>query len=219
MRRTVIPELLDSDAGTPAEIAAQLAELRLINRRLGGISTMTSLLRRVAQKSGRRQLSLLDVAGASGDVARGAAQQLAREGIELSAVVSDRSASHLGNGLPTVAADALALPFADGAFDVVGCSLFAHHLEPEDITRFVREALRVARLAVVVNDLRRSALHLAGVYLAFPLFSRMGRHDAVASVRRAYNADEMRDMLASSGRPVEVFDSYFFRMGAIVWNA
>lgn len=219
MRRTVIPELLDSDTGTPAEIEAQLADLRLINRRFGGTSTMTALLRRVARKSGRRELSLLDVAGASGDVARGTKQQLAREGIELSAVVSDRSPAHLGDGLPVVAADALALPFADGTFDVVGCSLFAHHLEPEEVTRFVREALRVARVAVVVNDLRRSAIHLAAVYSGFPLFSKMSRHDAVASVRRAYTTDEMRAMLAHSGRPVEVFDSYFFRMGAIVWKA
>ncbi len=95
-------------------------------------------------------------------------------------------------------ADALALPFQDGSFDVVSCSLFAHHLEPDDLSRFVNEALRVSRCAVLINDLIRHPLHVALVYAGFPLMrSYVSRVDGLASVRRAYVPDEVRQILSS----------------------
>ena len=48
----------------------------------------------------------------------------------------------------------------DVSFDLVTCSLFFHHLEPPEIQQFTREAMRVARVAFLVNDLRRSWAHL-----------------------------------------------------------
>ena len=47
-------------------------------------------------------------------------------------------------------------PWPDGSFDVVHCSLLVHHLEPRDAIAFLREAGRVARLGVIVNDLVRA---------------------------------------------------------------
>jgi len=54
MRRTVIPELLDIDAGTSAEIAGSLADLRFFNRYFGGSATMTAMLRKVAARTGKK---------------------------------------------------------------------------------------------------------------------------------------------------------------------
>jgi SAM-dependent methyltransferase len=112
------------------------------------------------------------------------------------------------------------LPFADNSFDAVGCSLFAHHLEREEIGCFVREGLRVARHAFFIHDLVRHPLHLALAYAGFPLYrSRITRHDAPASVRRAYTVQEMRDMLQSSGaESVEIKTHFLFRMGVIAWK-
>ena len=133
----------------------------------------------------------------------------------------DRKASHLlsaGAGAVAVAGDALLLPFRDDAFDVVSCSLFAHHLEPETLRQFAAEALRVSRRAVLINDLIRSRLHLALVYAGLPLFhSRITWHDAPASVRRAYTPSEMAAML--EGLPaarIEVSQHYLYRMGVLL---
>ena len=220
MKRKVIPELLDSDAGTPREIADSLADLRMINRRFGGARTMRELLREVARERKLSQISWLDVAGASGDVAALAGHGLRSQGIHAEAVVMDRSAQHLNGVHPSVCGDALALPFGDNSFDVVGCSLFAHHLEPEQIAGFAREALRVARHALVINDLVRHPVHLALVYAGFPLYrSRLTRHDSVASVRRAYTAEEMRNVLEASGAArIDVRQFYLFRMGVVAWK-
>jgi ubiquinone/menaquinone biosynthesis C-methylase UbiE len=220
MKRTPTPELLDADAGTPAEIAASLRDLRLVNRWFGGSATMCELVRQVARRTGKTELSLLDVGGASGDVPAETAHRLARQDLRLIFVVLDRSTTHLNGNNKTVAADALALPFADSSFDLVGSSLLAHHLEPGELVRFINESLRVARVAALVNDLQRSPAHLALTYAGFPLYrSRLTRHDAPASVRRAYSLNEMRELLqATRAAEVEIGGHYLYRMGAIAWT-
>ena len=51
-----------------------------------------------------------------------------------------------------VAARAEALPFADGAFDVVMSRFLVHHVPPSARLALVREMMRVARRAVVIVD-------------------------------------------------------------------
>lgn len=220
MRRTVTPELLDTDSGSPAEIEGSLADLRLVNRWFGGASTSFRLVHKVAKQTGARELSLLDVAGASGDIAHYVQARLLRIGIRVEVTLLDRSTSHLSRQFPAVAADALRMPFPDNSFDVVTCSLFLHHLEPEQIRSFAAEALRVARVAVVANDLRRSATHLACVYAGYAFYrSRLTRHDAPVSVRRSYTVEELRQMLHETpAARVEIDNSYFFRLAATLWK-
>ena len=221
MKRVVVEELLDSDAGTPAEVAGSLKDLRMFNSLFGGVHTMASLLRRVAQQRGLKQISWVDVAGGEGYVATRTQKSLARFGITSRPVIMDRAPTHLSNTHPAVCGDALALPFRDNSFDAVGCSLFLHHLEPAEIVRFAREGLRVARHAFLIHDLQRHPLHLALGYLGIPLYrSRITRHDALASVRRAYTVDEVRKMLApvTDANNIEIHTFYLFRMGVIVWK-
>jgi len=220
MQRVVIPELLDTDSGTAAEIAASLIDLRNINRRFGGVATTCWMLRKVASELGVSSLSLLEVAAGAGNVPEACSQILGRSGLKLDITLLDRARSHLQNGTRAVAADALALPFRDSSFDVVSSTLFAHHLGPEELSRFFRETLRVCRRAVLINDLIRHPLHLALVYAGLPLFhSRLTRHDAPASVRQAYTPGEIRSLLAQSGAgQVEIHRRYLFRMGVIAWK-
>lgn len=220
MKRTVTPELLDLDDWAAPAIDTALRDLRRINRWFGGISSMTAILSRVAGAAGVRRLSVLDVAGGTGAVMCGARDRLRRRGIELEAVIMDRAPSHLRPGLPGLAGNALALPFRDGSFDVVASNLFVHHLAPEQVRTFAQEALRVSRLALVINDLRRSLLHLLLVYAGFPLFrSRITHQDAPASVRAAYTVEEMQAMLhpVPAGR-IETTRHYLYRMGVIAWK-
>ncbi len=134
----------------------------------------------------------------------------------------DRVRTHLLRGNRAVVSDALALPFPDCSFDLVSCSLFAHHLEPADLACFAAEALRVTRCAVLINDLVRHPMHLALVYAGFPLMrSYVSRLDGLASVRRAYVPEEMRRILASAAKPaprVEISRHFLFRMGVIAWK-
>lgn len=221
MKRTITPELLDTDDWASPQIETALADLRRINRLFGGIGTMTAILARVAKSAGRNRLTFLDVGGASGDVARGAQQRLRKRGLQVDAVILDRAPTHLQTSLPKVAGDGGHLPFADSSFDVVGCSLLAHHLSDSDLQAFVEEGLRVSRLAVAISDLKRSLPHLLLVYAGLPLFrSPLTHKDAPASVRAAYTEDEMRALLeATAAARVETFPHYLQRMGVIAWKA
>src|SRR5258706_15057156 len=153
MRRIVIPELLDADAGSDAEIQASLADLRVVNRYFGGTRVMRRLVEHVAKATGARDLSLLDVAAGSGDIAAAVERTLRQGGIQLRTVLLDRSPAHMPRATCAVVGNALALPFSENSFDLVSCSLFAHHLEPNEILVFVNEALRVCRRAVLISDL------------------------------------------------------------------
>jgi len=59
MKRVLMPELLDTDSGTPAEIAASLGDLRRINRWFGGVATTEVMIRRVEREINISTLSLL----------------------------------------------------------------------------------------------------------------------------------------------------------------
>jgi ubiquinone/menaquinone biosynthesis C-methylase UbiE len=221
MQRKVIAEMLDDDGGSPAETAVALVDLRHINNWFGGTRTTINLLGRIASQANRRQLSLLEVGSGAGDVPLAAQEALGRHGIDLQVTLLDRMGSHLpNNGTAAVSGDALNLPFREDAFDVVSCSLFAHHFEPEQLQRFGFEALRVCRQAVLINDLIRSRLHLGLVYAGLPLFrSHITWHDAPASVRRAYTRDEMRNMFGGLPvRKIEISKHYLYRMGVLLWK-
>ena len=220
MKRIPIAELLDSDAGTPDEVAASLADLRRINRWFGGTHTTRRMVKQIARTTNSASLSLLEVAAGSGDVPRATRDSLAGHGIRLDITLLDRVASHVGTGARSIVGDALALPFRDASFDLVGCGLFAHHLSPEQLVQFVTEGLRVCRRAVLINDLIRHPVHLAMVYAGSPLYrSRLTRHDAPASVRQAYTPREMVEILHQTAAVrVEIGRYYLFRMGVIVWK-
>jgi ubiquinone/menaquinone biosynthesis C-methylase UbiE len=221
MQRVDSEEILDSDQCPAPDRDTSLRDLCRMNRWFGGVATTRTLIERVASVSGRRHFSVLEVASGFGEVPRAAASQLAKRGITLDIIDLDRLGSHLRRGHRAVAADALALPFRDSSFDLVSCSLFAHHLPPEDLARFGEEAARVSRFAVLINDLIRHPLHLALVYAGFPLMrSYVSRVDGVASVRRAYTPEEVRQILSGmeTAKSIEISTHYLFRMGVIVWK-
>ena len=223
MKRRPTLELLDTDSGTPEEIEGTLRDLRSFNQRLGGVATTRDLIHAVARRTGKTHFSLLELAAGKGFVPMQAGRDLGNDGIKLDITLLDRAPTHLPvNGhAHKVAADAVNIPFSDSAFDLVSCTLFLHHLAPEEVVKFARESLRVARVAVLVNDLVRHPLHLALAYTGVPLYrSRITRNDAPASVKQAYTIEEMSDFFHSAGATkVETQRHFLFRMGVIAWMA
>jgi hypothetical protein len=219
MRRRPSLELLDSDTGSPPEIAASLRDLQMFNQWFGGVRTAENLVRRALPSLPDTPISLLEVAAGNGYLPEKIRQRLSSE-INLKITLLDRSRRHLNGTGPAVAADALALPFADNSFQLVSSNLFVHHLSPEEVQRFARECLRVCRAAFLINDLVRDPLHLALAYAGFPLYrSRLTRNDAPASVRQAYTPGELRDLLSSSGAArISISRHYLYRMGIIAWK-
>ena len=222
MQRVDSEEILDSNACPRGEVETSLRDLCRINRWFGGIATTRKLIERVISVTGQKHFSLLEVAAGFGEVPRCAGEQLAKKGVTLDVTDLDRVPTHLQPSHRALVADALELPFRNNSFDLVSCSLFAHHLRPQELARFAAEASRVSRRAVLINDLIRHPAHLALVYAGFPLMrSYVSRKDGVASVRRAYEPQEIRQILSSngSGPKIEISRHFLFRMGVILWKS
>jgi len=223
MKRRPTLELLDTDSGTLGEVEGSLRDLQSFNERLGGVSTTRDLIHAIARRTGKTHFSLLEIAAGTGFVPMQVNRDLSNIGINLDITLLDRAATHLprnGNA-HKIAADALSLPFSDSSFDIVSCTLFLHHLAPEEVVEFARESLRVSRFAVLVNDLVRHPLHLALAYAGVPIYrSRITRNDAPASVKQAYTIKEMREFFRQAGAAdVEAQKHFLYRMGVIAWKA
>jgi ubiquinone/menaquinone biosynthesis C-methylase UbiE len=224
-------EWLDEDLGTPREVASALRSLRWVNRLFGGNRLHHRLLRRASAHLPKgSDLHLMEVASGRGDVLAAAVSRLGWPKSHLRLTLLDRSAQHLPSTtdhtwpahlpLPErITADALAMPLPDRSVDIVSNCLFLHHLDEEQAERYLREALRVARVAVVVNDLERNWLHyrLARLMsLVDP--SRLSKHDGPVSVRRAYTLPEVAKLAVATGHRFDLFRGYLFRYGLILWK-
>src|SRR5205085_2826017 len=170
--------------------------------------TRRALRRLIARVPPGRPLLVIDVGGGRGDFARRLLRDVARRGGVLRVVVVDRDADLLASAAQgphprpsVVRADATALPFRDGAADVVTMSLTLHHLDPDGAVASLAEMRAIARHGVVVNDLLRTPLSLALVWLATRLVARhwISRHDGPLSVRRAYSPRELRALADTAG--------------------
>jgi 2-polyprenyl-3-methyl-5-hydroxy-6-metoxy-1,4-benzoquinol methylase len=222
LKRIPQHEVLDSDLVSPQEAVESLADLRWVNRWFGGVSTTAFLLRRAMRKSGLRSASVLEVAAGDGYSIVHAARRLKNEDLEVSPLCLDRrevqAPAHCCDR--AVVGDALQLTFPPASFDFVSCGLFVHHLAPAQVIGFINGALKAARHAVLINDLRRSSLHLAMVYAGMPIFrSPISYVDGLASVRQAYTPEELREMIRqTNATSLELRTRYLFRMGAIAWK-
>ncbi len=194
---------MDDPHVDPAQLARNFDDIERANRWLGGTAPV------VREIFARDVEWVLDVGCGSADIPRALLREAQRRGRRLEIVALDRSEAVLGiarsrapgSRLRFARAEATALPFPDASFDVVTCNLMLHHLAPQEAVGALREMRRVARLTPLVCDLRRSFAGYAGA-LAFANLmatSRLTRHDAPLSARRAYTPSEASDMARTAG--------------------
>ena len=211
--RATDPELLD--LGVPeAETLRSLADLRFVNRWLGNRGALLRAVREHLPPGGR----LLDVGCGSADLP---AFLLSRLPGPLRAVGLDVKAVHLRaapRNVRRVVADVRHLPFPERSFDVVTASLFLHHFDALDLPALLVGLSRLARRALVVNDLRRAHVPLAFGSLAFPLLfrSRVSVEDGLLSIRRGFREAELRAAFAAAAIPgVSIRRSFPYRLLAV----
>jgi SAM-dependent methyltransferase len=202
-------EILDLPDVDPRVVTRSLADVARANALFGGISSAMKEIEDALEEVPRRA-TLLDVGTGLGDIPCRARSFAAEKGIDLTTVGLDsvielaRASRHAVNS--AVCGDALHLPFADRSVDIVMCSQVLHHFIAADAARLLREMDRVARVRVVVSDLRRSWIAAAGLWLvSFPLgFHAVSRHDGVVSVLRGFTREELSDTVkdAIARKPV-----------------
>lgn len=220
------PEIMDGEGFSAGELATNFRDIQRVNRWFGGASVILRALPALIPY-GATTFSLLDLATGVADIPVAVQRWSIARGYEVSIMATDASpqildlaASQVGRspGIRLQQADARALSFADGAFDLVTCSLALHHFGPDDAILVLREMDRLCRTGFIVNDLRRSRVGYGASWLASRLTTRnrLTRHDAPISVRRAYTPAELQTLLDAAGvTNAEVMARPWFRMAAV----
>jgi SAM-dependent methyltransferase len=197
-RRTRGIEILDDPNVDPEVVTRSLADVVRSNSLFGGMSSAIDELKE-ALKDLPAEATLLDVGTGLGDIPCRAREVARKLGVDLTTMGLDSALELARASRPVltlaVCGDALRLPFADHSVDIVMCSQVLHHFAGADALQVLREMNRVARVRVIVSDLRRSWIAAAGLWLAsFPLrFHAVSRHDGVVSVMRGFTPEELVD--------------------------
>lgn len=195
--RTTQAEYFDAPERTHDELRDSYRWLGRVNRITRFDRPFRVWLPRLLGEEGCGRLSVLDLGAGDGSLGRTLEAWAAGRGwswtftnVDLNPLLDD-----LNPGGRNVRASVLELPFPDSAFDVVIGTTMTHHL-PDDtaVERHFREAHRVARHAVLLCDMQRSPLLLAGIWA---LLTAMGaprefKSDGLVSVRRGWRAEEWR---------------------------
>ena len=217
--RTEREELIDSQEPSEADFAASFRDVARVNRFLGGTRAIFSALTpMLAELPANRPVRILDIATGSADIPRAIARAAyaGRFGknreIEITAIDNHpKTLAVAARQTPTihypeieiVHANAFALPYSDGAFDIALCSLAFHHFGRERCITLLREMERITTHGFIVNDLLRDrmAFYLITGLTRILGANRLTQHDAPLSVLRAYTVPEYREMLRATDLP------------------
>jgi len=212
------PEIMDDPANTEADFAAALADLTRMNRWSQAQRPLDAYLDRLVAARGLTKLSLLDVGAGGGDSLRGVAEWGARRGIPVELCGLDispwaeRYAMEANTPGRWITADLFDLPQHE-RFDVVMCSLFAHHLDDALMVRFLRWLPRHARHGWLILDLHRHWIPWCVVWAGTRLLRMhpMVSHDGPVSVNRAFTRADWNRLIAEAGIAADIRWTFPFR--------
>lgn len=205
------PELMDTARDvSDAEHADMLAQLAQINRRLGGHATTRRALDDLLARAGGppRDWTILDAGGGSGDAAPEMIAWGRARGVGVQVTVLDRDSRAARAAAERLASTAGAFvkqgdlfEIPEASFDVVHASLFLHHFDGDEAAEALRWMAAIARVGVVVNDLRRERLPWTLIRWLTGAFSRnrLIRYDAPLSVARAFTVDDWDALGVAAG--------------------
>jgi len=197
------PEWMDRTDNTPEELNGALDDLHAVNRYLGGSRALVEAVRPfLLARSGALPLSILDIGTGGADLPLALVAEARRLGCGIRIVAVDRDEVTLDyarrktsefSEIELRTADAFNLPFAPASFDLVTASLFLHHFTHDEAVRLLSAFRRIARDAVLINDLERHIIPWAFIGLVARITRRhpMFVNDAPLSVLRGFTRDEL----------------------------
>ena len=210
LMRSRVPELMDDPELDPKAHLEALRGLEALNSVSRNTDLLWQELSTFFNRSEASPLRVLDLATGGGDTLIALDKRARREKLAVEFVGADISPTAVEHAnkrarLENSRAKFISLNVLEDAlpngFDIVMTSLFTHHLDPPQVIELLKRMSGAAKEMVLVNDLVRSDLSLALVWLATRLFSRskIVHYDGPVSVRAAFTPDEMRSMGVKAG--------------------
>jgi Methyltransferase domain len=211
------------------DMACCMTDIARVNGLFGGrMVTMIHVKRLLAALPADHLITVLDVGTGAGDIPRALVRWARGEGRRIRVFALDRDADTLKIAAKIVRAypeiaflrgDALSLPIRPGSVDLTISAMTLHHLEPDAGVRYLAEMDAAARVGMIVNDLVRSRIAHAVVWLITRFITRsaISRHDGPLSVKRSYTPHEVSGLCEKAGvRDASVVHHWpYFRFCAV----
>jgi SAM-dependent methyltransferase len=218
--RSGVAEWMDDFSIDDERLRRSLEQLRKVNYWLGGYRTVLSALTPFLLASSRlgNPVRLIDVGAGICDMAESIVDFARRRcpGLALEIVGVDANPATVAYARASLKrrltsscaiyveqADALSLPYADGAFDIAIASLLLHHFPDESAVRVLSQMRRVSRHGIIVSDLHRHPVAYYGFATAAAIFGAtpMVRRDGPLSVLRAFSRRDLTSLAHRAGIP------------------
>jgi 2-polyprenyl-3-methyl-5-hydroxy-6-metoxy-1,4-benzoquinol methylase len=197
------PELMDDFSLDSEELRHTLVQLGWVNRWLGGYGPVQKGVAELAQGQPNNQpLKVLDLGCGGGDTLRGLASWARKKDLKIEATGLDANPSIVtyareqSRDWPELSfrqGDCFKTADLSGDWDIILCSLFLHHFNPQQLRQLLPQLHAQARLGLVINDLQRHwlAYRLFALVTRVLPFTAMARQDGLLSIRKAFTRSEL----------------------------
>jgi len=181
-----------------------MRQLGRVGRLLGGNRATLSAFKQLKQPP----LSILDVGCGGGDTARLLANHYPAskvDGIDFSEEAIHVARNHPDNihypHLSFSSPKILELNYPPQSYDVVTATLVCHHMTDEQLVDFLQRAIKIAKKAIIINDLHRHPIAYSAYKVIAPLLfnNRLITHDGLISIKRGFIKEEWIKYLTQAG--------------------
>jgi SAM-dependent methyltransferase len=204
--RNLRDELLDLDEAPYQEVRDSLNDVATVNRYLSGYRVLLHHAGKFLKEHKLdRPFTVLDAATGSADQPVALVKLARKLGVPIQITAIDINSKMLKMAkdeirqypeIRLVQCDVLALPFKDEGFDLAVNNLSLHHFSWDNAVAIIKSIYKSARLGILVNDLHRSRIAHAVIFLLTRIFTRnrLTRYDAPVSVMNAFTPSEFREL-------------------------
>ena len=217
--------MLDLDEAPYEEVRDSLNDVATVNRYLSGYRVLLHHSEKLLKEHQLdRPFTVLDAATGSADQPVALVRLARRLGISIQITAIDINSKMLKMAkdeiceypeIRLVQCDLLALPFKDEGFDLAVNNLSLHHFTWKNAVAILKSIYKSARLGILINDLHRSRIAHAVIFVLTRIFTRnrLTRYDAPVSVMNAFTPSEFRELgMQAKITPFEIHRHFPYRI-------
>lgn len=216
--RSVADEIMDDADQSEEAFRTALRNLEWLSKVTFGYVPTLRFLDRVVREGHSRRLRILDVGAGGGDMLRKIAAWGGTRGVQVELTGLDISQWARVHALEAdtparwITGDLFALSDNE-TFDIVLCSLFAHHLRDPAVVRLLRWLDTRSRVGWMISDIHRHWIAWAGVWVLVRAvrMDPMVVHDSTVSIARGFVRADWDRAIAEAGVVAQVRWSMPFR--------
>lgn len=201
--RSTTPELMDNPEVDESELRLALKDIALVNKYLGGNSVTIGAIEKLLRSNPEKSVwSITDFGCGDGEVLRQIAthfknhsQSIRFIGVDINPKSIERAKlkSSVFTNLTFRTENILDVQEDKNNCDIILCTLTMHHFSDGEILLFLRKFIKLASVAIIINDLHRSKI----AYRLFQLFSGIfmksyiAKYDGRVSIARAFKRENL----------------------------